>query len=220
MLVLFLGCSSKTEGAAPPVSEVKTVTASAPATTDWRPLIPAGANIEERLNADLDGDGTNELIVLSSKVDPDVAETQGANKEQTRMELELTLQIFSKCAVGFAEIGRSEMLGGPQPLKVTNLQGGGKRKMVVASALHCGGSCAGIELHVLTVRDQRVQHLLDRESVNKGYFMITPDGALEVRELISSTAEDRLAAGYRIIRYVMKGDTLVAVSKRKIPPNH
>jgi hypothetical protein len=211
-LVMLLGCSTRSEGAPPAREDANAKAAPQVAPTDWRPLLPAGAKVEEQLTADLDGDGTDEMIVLSSKADPDLS------ADSSRMNLDLTVQVFAKRTTRFVELGRTEMTGGVQPLRVATLKGADRRKVVVASALHCGGSCAGIELYVIAIKDQRVHHLLERESVDKGDFKIAPDGALEIRELVPSKGEDYTAAGYRITRYVIQGEALVAVSERRQRP--
>lgn len=187
---------------------------SGAASAAWKDLIPAGATVEEQVTADLDADGVAEVVVLASEEDRDLAEMEGATREQVRMNLTLTVHVFARRGGGYVELDRVSMLGGPQPLEVAALKGGGSGKLVVATALHCGASCAGIEAHVLGVRDGRVERLMDRDSVDHGHVGITSAGELEVREAVYSGEDRADPAATQVTQYVVRDGALAVAARR------
>lgn len=152
--------------------------------------------------------------MLTSDEDQDLAEMEGATKEQIRTNLDLTVHVFARRANELVELERTVMLGGAQPLKVVRLKGGGSRNFIVATALHCGASCAGLELHVVGMRNGKLERLLTRESVDHGDVTITPDSELEVREVVYSSDDGSEPVATKVTRYVVGNGELVVAAAR------
>ena len=180
----------------------------------WRALLPVGAEAEKQLTADLDGDGADEVIVLSSKVDAVSSYCHGLSAGESKGDGDLAVQVFAQRGDRMVELGRVELVGGAQLMRVARLRGDGKRKMVVVSAAQCSG---GIELHVIGIRDRRIQQFLERDYVDGGKITISRDGTLVVREMVYAGDDLLEPWGYRTTRYRVQGDALVAGSQRHEP---
>ena len=216
-IALVAGCTERAEGTAPAANpRVPSAGIALPPVT-LTGLLPQGARVEEQLTTDLDGDGVPEVVVLSSLEDADLAKEEGVTKAQLRMNLELGVHVFATRNGGLVELGAAAMTGGPKPLKITPIEGGGARRFVVASALHCGASCAGIELHLIGVREGRFEALLDRDRVDKGEVRISADNALEVREAMYSAGDEPEQVAVKVTRYVLRGPALVVGAQRTEP---
>ncbi len=154
--------------------------------------------------ADLDGDGRPERISLVAVRDPDAAR-EGDDRG------ELTVAVSWNGRV----LESRTMAGVALPLEIAAL--GSRRAkerttVILAGAAHCGGSCAGMELVVLALRDGALVPLLDLEDLGMGEIVVTRGGALETREAIPDP-DHAAPSRERVTHYELRGGALVPTSE-------
>ncbi len=202
--VLMMAIACQAQPSAPGVATV----AANPA-----PAAPASTgDVIAGTSADLDGDGRPERISLVISRDRTAAQ-EGMDRGELRVRVTSNDRVLESRA----------MNGVALPLVVAQLGSGERRTTaVVAGADHCGGSCAGMELIVVTVRDGKLVTLLDLEDASLGDVVVTREGALELR---APDSEGDAARRERVTRYELRDGALVetaetarAASAPKKPP--
>lgn len=179
--------------------------------------LPSGASVLQRLTTDLDGDGVPEEVL--------VAGVRDASTGADVFNGGFTVHVLGRSGRAWRKLGEVELMGVPDRVVVVDLGSGPDRMRVLISAAgHCGGSCAGAELHAHTVRGGALIPLLDLDgetTLFKGWAVAFPGRFLE-----TWTREDddpgRFAeccpSGYHVTRLAPRGGQLVQVDSAHVLP--
>lgn len=117
---------------------------AAPITTP-EALLPEGSKVLQRLEADLDGDGKNELVLAGGV---EYAPGSGRN-----FSGDIEVHVLAPVAGGWRDAGKLELGGVFQPVIVGDVGEGKERvRLVLAAAGQCGGSCSSVEVIAGTLR--------------------------------------------------------------------
>jgi hypothetical protein len=156
--------------------------------------LPPGFELIQSASVDLDGDGTPECVTLALKA---------AGPSDGRVPSgDLLLQVARSARGVTSTIGSLEMSGRPEHFVVARLAG----------AAHCGGSCSGMELHVVRVGAGGWETLFEAEQVQRGRVVITRGGRMEVYEGLYGLGE---APSFTVSSYEARGGKMARVAQRQ-----
>lgn len=165
--------------------------------------LPPGFELIQSASVDLDGDGNPECVTLALKVD-------GPSDGRAPFG-DVLLQVARSARGVTSTIGSLEMSGRPERFVIARLTGS-QNPVVVAGAAHCGGSCSGMELHVMRVGATVLEPLFEAEEVRRGHVVITRGGRLEVYEGLYGLGE---APTFTVSSYEVRGGKMARVAQRQ-----
>lgn len=177
-------------------------------------LLPEGAKVLQRLEADLDGDGKPELVLVGG------VEYEPGSERSFSGEFEV--HVLIPVAGGWRDAGKLELSGVFQPAVVGDVGEGAERvRLVVAAAGQCGASCSSVEVIAGTLRGGKLIAIGDPSdplALFKGSAILFRGKFLETwtREDDERPIVECCPPAFRVERRVVRGNAWVTVEAAKV----